>query len=77
MNGYGIAVIVLVSLVVLGMAVMVVAGAFAITRHPDRNDGERNARRYVGPALAGFVATVLGMLGLLITLVVGIVDLVT
>ena len=77
MNGYGIAAIVGVALILVGVAVMVVAGSFAVMRHPDRLDGERNARRYVGPALAGFVASVLGAGTLLITLVVGIVDLVT
>lgn len=58
--------------IVAGGAVAIVAGTIAIMRHPNRDDPERNAQRYVKPALVGFTVAVLGVLSL-IAAIIGIV----
>lgn len=57
------------ALIVVGLGTVVVAGTIAVTRHPDRNDNERNARRYVRPAMFG---ALLVIVGLVLSLLAGI-----
>lgn len=74
MNGYGIAIVALFAMLALGAVVMVIAGSFAVMRHPDRNDANRNAERYVRPAFAGGFMVIAAMLGFVGTAVVAIAD---
>lgn len=75
MSGYAIAALVLIAIGLTGAAVAIIAGSAAIIAHPRDYDRMRNAERYVGPALAGFVATILAALGLIFTLTAWIVSL--
>ncbi len=74
MNPYGVAVLVLVAVIFAGTATMLLAGAFAIIRHPDEEAADRISGRYIGPTLLGFGLAVGGLAGLIVTGVIALAD---
>lgn len=56
-------ILVSVAINIIGIVLMLTVGLIAVTRHPDKSDPERNTKRYVEPAMLGFLLLVVGILG--------------